>query len=137
MVYLGHIGRPQFFLQTPICSKWWAIWVPKYMSSPFFHKTDPLKLVFCVKIYHNYSTKCGYHVDVLIYNCQNEQQSQGAWNLPNKFHLYLIIYYLEDKKDHYHRTSFSRWQAKIEGTVEWRNRENAGSRTIASSDFRR
>ena len=64
--------------QTPICPKWLAIWGPKYMSPQFFHKTDPLKLEFYVKVDHKYSPLCGYYVDILVYNCPNEQQLQGG-----------------------------------------------------------
>ena len=46
------------------------------MSWQFFHKMTILKSEFYVEIDHKYSPQCEYHVDILVYNCPNEQQSQ-------------------------------------------------------------
>ena len=70
--------------QTPICPKWLAVWDPKSMNCHFFHETYPFKLGFYVEIDHKCCPQCGY----LVYIWENEQQTQGAWHLPHKFHLH-------------------------------------------------
>ena len=42
----------------------------------FFMKLTPLELGFYVDIDYKYSRQCGNHVDILVSNCPNEQQSQ-------------------------------------------------------------
>ena len=64
------------------------------------HKTNPLKLGFKLGFYvevdHIYSPQCGYHVDILVYNCPNEQQSLGGLKFATQISplLNFIIFYV-------------------------------------------
>ena len=87
----------------------WAVWqTPPFVQNgphcgaqiyeiAFFSKNrPPFNSDFCAgncrsPLFVPHSPQSGYLVAIQRFNRPNEQQLQGAWNLPHKFKLYLII----------------------------------------------
>ena len=106
----GLIGRP-----PPICPNQPTIWGPKYKSWDFFIKLTPFQFGFCTISIKNSNCSIfrpigrtpifkngpqygasntyerGLQLHCRSYIIQGGQGGQGAWNLPHKFHLYLIF----------------------------------------------
>ena len=85
------IGQFRADWQTPHFSKRPPKWGLKYMSWQFFHKTDPL----CIWILYKKLLK-NFQIGPFLADWQisnfivGHKYRRGAWNLPHKFHLYLI-----------------------------------------------